>query len=753
MARPKLSRPDQPLPLRLLLGLYEFFASLKLAVVLILSLAAVLCLATFIESNLGAAGARYYVYQSDSFLVLLGLLATNVFCAASIRFPWKRYQTGFVITHIGLLVLLGGSAYSFRHSLNSQLLVYKGTSSDVAVDLDADGDLIFDGLPGRTTPLRYRHHPGPFNWQDLEPPRWQRELATWLGRDDVAKPWVHPPEPIYETAQSNLRVEIVDFYAKSEVKYLPFVGLRFKQPAMDMQMPIDIEYREFSDRLQFGEAKFGGIGSVLLGRTARADELDGFIDCKPERTVEGDGAVVIALDGEVEHLAVSQLRQSQAAHEPVPLGKRYTLELIQYAPVANIDKLFAKDELSNLNTFDNKQKNPAVELKITEVAVAGGSVPPRSYRLFCLAEFPFHQLNREIPPGLTAAFYHPAAPGRVDILEGPGQKLAYRVWQQKLGRVVASGALHENEPVSTWSMGGGKAVWEMTLTDYRPRLREDEPYRVFSEKYDKDDRGASRRVKIRVSWDDPAHPGRRAADEFWLRQNSPPPWQRPGADQVQHTRLPEGMLTTQYQIKVTDIGFTMRLDDFDLRVDPGTPTAGNYTSFVTISDVRNNPRVRDLEARLKSAASHDEHQQLSRELAALTKTLVDQLQAQADKAKNRSKSDATESEQGTVSQHVITMNEPLDYPDTKGRILRFFQENYGPPAGDGTPLYSIFRVNYDPGRWIKYLGSLLVTAGIFTMFYMRAYFFKPVQRATPRRDDEAGAACEASALPREQQRV
>jgi len=36
----------------------------------------------------------------------------------------------------------------------------------------------------------------------------------------------------------------------------------------------------------------------------------------------------------------------------------------------------------------------------------------------------------------------------------------------------------------------------------------------------------------------------------------------------------------------------------------------------------------------------------------------------------------------------------------------------------------VFRVNYDPGRPVKYLGSGLIVFGIFLMFYMRAYFFK-----------------------------
>lgn len=35
---------------------------------------------------------------------------------------------------------------------------------------------------------------------------------------------------------------------------------------------------------------------------------------------------------------------------------------------------------------------------------------------------------------------------------------------------------------------------------------------------------------------------------------------------------------------------------------------------------------------------------------------------------------------------------------------------------------SVLTVNYDPGRGIKYAGSALIVVGIFTMFYMKAYF-------------------------------
>src|SRR3990170_1096302 len=67
MARPKLSHPGQPRILRAVLWVYEFFASLKLAVVLILSVAVVLAVATFVESYYNGAAVGFLIYHTTWF--------------------------------------------------------------------------------------------------------------------------------------------------------------------------------------------------------------------------------------------------------------------------------------------------------------------------------------------------------------------------------------------------------------------------------------------------------------------------------------------------------------------------------------------------------------------------------------------------------------------------------------------------------------------------------------------------------------
>ena len=190
-------------------------------------------------------------------------------------------------------------------------------------------------------------------------------------------------------------------------------------------------------------------------------------------------------------------------------------------------------------------------------------------------------------------------------------------------------------------------------------------------------------------------------------------------------------IKTSYNVKQTEVGFTLKLVDFDLEVDPGTKTAGNYTSRVIQVDVRNDPEVVKLREKVGAARDSAQKQAFRDEL--------DQHDPEADRRRIwRSFRENRRAEQHKLAQgnkaladFVITMNRPLDYPDPAGRQLRFFQENYiAPDKSHGTELGSVFRVNYDPGRPVKYLGSGLIVFGIFLMFYMRAYFFKrPVQGA------------------------
>lgn len=67
-----------------------------------------------------------------------------------------------------------------------------------------------------------------------------------------------------------------------------------------------------------------------------------------------------------------------------------------------------------------------------------------------------------------------------------------------------------------------------------------------------------------------------------------------------------------------------------------------------------------------------------------------------------------------IGEHVISMNEPLKH---QGKTV--YQASFEEDPVTGVPVASIFSVNQDPGRWIKYLGSLIISFGIIWLFYDR----------------------------------
>ena len=68
-----------------------------------------------------------------------------------------------------------------------------------------------------------------------------------------------------------------------------------------------------------------------------------------------------------------------------------------------------------------------------------------------------------------------------------------------------------------------------------------------------------------------------------------------------------------------------------------------------------------------------------------------------------------------IGQRMISMNEPLKHGG-----YTFYQSSYQEDRM-GEPIASIFSVNYDPGRWIKYLGSLLIVLGSIMLFYFKKF--------------------------------
>ncbi|MEY4615325.1 MAG: hypothetical protein RJB66_285 [Pseudomonadota bacterium] len=67
-----------------------------------------------------------------------------------------------------------------------------------------------------------------------------------------------------------------------------------------------------------------------------------------------------------------------------------------------------------------------------------------------------------------------------------------------------------------------------------------------------------------------------------------------------------------------------------------------------------------------------------------------------------------------LGEHTISMNNPLQYNG-----FTFYQASFQQDPRTGEPTASILSVNRDPGRFLKYLGSLLMVLGIIHLFWFK----------------------------------
>jgi hypothetical protein len=181
--------------MRLLLGGVEALASLKLAVLVIAASAFVLGWATFVEREYGTPAVHFGIYGTWWFAGLLGLLGLNVLAAALVRFPWEKHQTGFVVTHAGIILLLIGCLQSRLGGIDAQLPIFEGDTGHVAFEDKQHFELRIEptGPEGGNGSLRQSRGgkliripftPGPFNWRD-----YSADLVRLPWQDDGTLYW------------------------------------------------------------------------------------------------------------------------------------------------------------------------------------------------------------------------------------------------------------------------------------------------------------------------------------------------------------------------------------------------------------------------------------------------------------------------------------------------------------------------------------------------------------------------------------
>lgn len=109
--------------------LIKSLASIKLAVVIIASLAVISGVGTVVEARYDALMAKKLVYQSVYMYIIMALLCINLIFVMIDRWPWKKHHTGFVLAHVGILIILAGSLLTQIFGIDGNIIFGIGDSN------------------------------------------------------------------------------------------------------------------------------------------------------------------------------------------------------------------------------------------------------------------------------------------------------------------------------------------------------------------------------------------------------------------------------------------------------------------------------------------------------------------------------------------------------------------------------------------------------------------------------------------------
>lgn len=107
---------------RALESIFNFFASIKLAIIILLSFAVICAIGTIYEARYDASYAQKMIYQSPAMFFVMGLLCVNLINVMISRWPWQRHHTGFIFAHIGIILLLAGSLITYLYGVDGSIM-------------------------------------------------------------------------------------------------------------------------------------------------------------------------------------------------------------------------------------------------------------------------------------------------------------------------------------------------------------------------------------------------------------------------------------------------------------------------------------------------------------------------------------------------------------------------------------------------------------------------------------------------------
>lgn len=563
---------------------------------------------TLYESNFDAKVARAYIYAAPWFNVWLLLLALNLAVSALSRMPWQKRHTGFLITHLGIIVLLAGSLLGRLTGIEGTMTIFKNEQPNNLLVTDARALHVAPagGAP-QTFPVEVLNRkPSP------EHPRFIGKLAAdyrldVVGYSDALAVKMEPlPAPengvpaIHVTIATAMMGQQLDSWLLADdLEHGTFdMGLAhvlFKRGAAPANAPSVAAKSPAVEAVEIEEKIF--VFSKTADQVARAVQ-GGNSGAKVQLAnvhPGGAGEVTVTWNGQS-----AQFELSQIGHDVQLQGMPFTARIEKYFP----DFRMQNGEPVSLSDEPN---NPCVLVTLRGRAVPVAPVPAVG----------------DAPGGLN----------QLTLYIGDDGGISYELKSRKLGS--STGTLRTGEPLAT-----GWADWKLVVDRFLPRAIE----HISA-------------APATTEWSGPKAEGlliRATKQGNTIEQWAPLGWQVA-------LPLPSGAARIAYGFKQIPLPIGLRLLEFEVERDEGSETPAGFKSTVEITNMA-----------------------------------------------------------GETATGQCWMNNPISFPDAwlnrfSGLTYKISQASWNPENLS----QSTVQILRDPGWSLKWIGSLLVVTGIFTMFYIR----------------------------------
>lgn len=633
---------------------FRFFSSVKLAVVLISVLIVASIAGTLYETSFDARVARAYIYNAWWFNLWLVILCLNLTCSALSRWPWKRHHTGFLLTHLGIIVLLLGAMIGRHWGIEGTMTLFKGQPPDNQLNVADERVLrVEDGNDGRGEVRQYpveiiTRHPTP-----AHPWRLGQTAGGWdLALVDYAPALEASFEPKPVPADRNVP---------------PGVG----QPAVRVRLVSKRLKQTMDQWLLVGDADHGaldlGLAAVrVLGGTAPAVESVPKAGPAPTGDTVDEGIFAFALKPDAQ--IAQPLPGGKASGAKVRLkvaddGKpRVFLDwqgaTWEFDPTtapgkdedlggsglsATVDHYWPDFVIGQDNqptSASDQPRNPAVFVRVHGTLAAAPDDAPKS------------------PTG-AAPNIGTAADNQATVYCDAAGTLTFILKSSAVSEPIR-GTLLPGQPINT-----GWADWQLEAVQTLPAAVAHMEFRPTQDAppATTDDRAATSGDPNLVGSGGGGPPAGNRAEGVRVRltrggavieQWTPSGWEFTLPTAPRPTKL-------SYDFRVEGLPIGLQLEDFEVVFNEGTDNPASFKSTLRVTDV-----------------------------------------------------------EGATGTGSCSMNSPFNFPGNwwntfSGLTYKMSQASWSPQNHN----QSTVQILRDPGWLLKWIGSLVICTGIFTLFYLR----------------------------------